>query len=81
MRPDVPVPLTAEEHQELALELRNSRVRLRELCSMVMSVYGPNSNAAFAFRKVTDGMERLCGELQAQAARDCPGSPVDGLYL
>jgi len=81
MRPQTPVPLTLEEHRELGTEMRAVNARLQELCKVVVSVYGPNTQAAFTFLKVADNMHRLCQDLQSQAARDLPGFPVDGFYL
>jgi hypothetical protein len=69
-----------EEHRELARELRQSRVRLRELCNLVASVYGPNAAASVAFEKAAESIEHLCVDLQLQAVRDCPHYSVDGLY-
>jgi hypothetical protein len=65
MRPQTPVPLTLEEHRELGHEVRAVNARLQELCKMVVSVYGPNNQAAFTFLKVAD----------------LPGYPTDGFYL
>jgi hypothetical protein len=81
MRPQTPVPLTLEEHRELGAEMRSVNARLKELCKVVVSVYGPNTNAAFNFVKASEQVDRLCQDLQAQAARDLPGYPTDGLYL
>jgi hypothetical protein len=61
--------------------MRAVNARLQELCRMVVSVYGPNNQAAFTFLKVADSMHRLCQDLKSQAARDLPGHPADGLYL
>jgi hypothetical protein len=81
MRPETSIPLTLEEHRELSREVRAARARLRELCNVVVGVYGPNNRAAFSFLKITDAMERLSQDLQAQVAQDYPGSSVDDLYL
>lgn len=81
MRPETSTPLTLEEHRELSRELRAARARLRELCNVVVSVYGPNNRAAFSFLKITEGMERLCQDLQAQVSQDYRGYDVDDLYL
>jgi hypothetical protein len=70
-----------EEHRELSREMRTARARLRELCDVVVGVYGPNNRAAFSFLKVTDGMDRLCQDLQTQVSHDYPGYNVDDLYL
>jgi hypothetical protein len=61
--------------------MRTVNARLQELCKVVVSVYGPNAQAAFAFLKVADQINKLCQDLQAQAARDLPGFPTEGLYL
>ncbi len=76
-----PVPLTWAEHCELGRELRATNARLQELCKVVVSVYGPNNQASFTFLKVAENLNRLCQDLQAQAAHDLPGFSVDGLYL
>jgi len=61
--------------------MRMVKARLQELCKLVVSVYGPNNQAAFTFLKAAEQMERLCQDLQAQAAKDLPGLPIDGMYL
>ena len=81
MRPQTPVPLTLEEHRELGAEMRAMNARMQELCKVVVSVYGPNAQAAFSFMKAAEQVARLCQDLQAQASRDLPGYPIDGLYL
>ena len=81
MRPETSTPLTLEEHRELSREVRAARARLRELCNVVVGDYGPNNRAAFSFLKITDAMERLSQDLQAQVAQDYPGSSVDDFYL
>lgn len=81
MRPQSPVPLTLEEHRELGAEMRVVNARVQELCKVVVSVYGPNAQAAFTFLKVAEQLDRLCQDLQAQAAKDLPGYPIDGMYL
>jgi len=81
VRPQAPIPLTLEEHRELGRELRAANARLQELCKVVVGVYGPNNQASFTFLKAADSLNRLCQDLQAQAAKDLPGSSVDGLYL
>lgn len=79
MRPQTPVPLTWEEHTELSQELRRTRSRLHQLAEMIGSVYGSQARAAFAFQKVNEELDRLCIELDAQAAADLPGLQ-GGLY-
>ena len=81
MHPETPLPLTLEEHRELARELRASNTRMRELCKLVMTVYGPNNQAAFTFLKAAEAVERLCNDMQAQAAQDYPGYPIGQLYV
>jgi len=81
VRPQAPVPLTLEEHRELGRELRDANARLQELCKVVASIYGPHNQASFTFLKVAENLNRLCQDLQAQAAHDCPGFSVDGFYL
>ncbi|HTS28892.1 MAG TPA: hypothetical protein VMH81_23640 [Bryobacteraceae bacterium] len=81
MQLETPLPLTLEEHRELARELRASNARLRELCQLVVSVYGPNNQAAFTFLKAAEAVERLCNDMQAQAAADYPGYPIGSLYV
>ncbi|MGD0867939.1 MAG: hypothetical protein ABSB88_00185 [Bryobacteraceae bacterium] len=81
MRPQAPVPLTLEEHRELGRELRAANARLQELCKVVVSVYGPNNQASFTFLKAAENLNRLCQDLQAQAAHDLPGVSVDGVYF
>jgi len=80
MRPETPVPLTLEEHRDLGLELRNVNARVRELRDLMVSVYGPNNRAAFSFIKAAEAMDRLCEDLQTQAAMDHPGYAADRYY-
>jgi len=81
MTPENPMPLTLQEHQELGREIRAADARLRELCSMMVGIYGQQNAASDSFREVAAAMERLRTELQAQAARDLPGLPMDGIYV
>ena len=81
MRPESPNPLTLHEHRQLGNELRAINIRLRQLCDLVVTVYGPNNRAAFSFQKVTDAMERLCTDLETQATRDGAGFKKDNYYL
>jgi len=69
-----------EEHRELGRELRAANARLQELCKVVVSVYGPNTQASFTFLKLAENLDRLCHDLQAQARQDLPGFPIDSLY-
>jgi hypothetical protein len=73
-------PLSFDEHRELGLEIQKSRAKLLHLGSVATSVYGKQSRAAFHFQKVTDAMDRLSEELQAQAEQDCPGLGAAGFY-
>jgi hypothetical protein len=70
-----------EEHRELGAEMRAMNARMQALCQMVVSIYGPNTQPAFTFLKAAEQMNRLCLDLQAQAAKDLPGYPIDGLYV
>lgn len=81
LRPQNPSPLSLEEHQQLGAEMRSINARLQALCKLLVSVYGPHNQAAFTFIKTAEHVNRLCLDLQAQAARDFPGYPVDGLYI
>jgi hypothetical protein len=81
MRPGTPIPLTLEEHRELGAEIRSALGRIRPLCDVVVSVYGPNNQAAFTFLKAVEYLDRLKQDLRAQAAEDLPGIPVDQFYL
>ena len=75
-----PVPLTFEEHRELGRTLRAAVIRLGELRNLVVSVYGPNNQAARRFTAIAEDLERLCADMQVQAEHDCPGFPVHGFY-
>jgi hypothetical protein len=79
--PDSSLPLTQEEHRELGRELRATEARLRELCDVVLAVYGPHNRAAFGFQKMLDSLNRLRADMQTQVGRDYPGYGVDGTYL
>jgi hypothetical protein len=80
MRPDRPQPLTRDEHVELGRELKQTRVKLNELAALVTEVYGPQSHAAFTFRKILDALDRLSEDMQAQVAQDLRGERVEGFY-
>jgi hypothetical protein len=73
-------PLTLDEHRELGREISEIHRRLRELSGLVTAVYGPVNRASFSFLKSAEAMNRLCQDLQTQAAKDLPGYPVDNLY-
>jgi hypothetical protein len=80
MRSNDPIPLTMNEHAELGAELRKTRARLQELCNLVVGVYGPQNRVSFSFERAVEAMDRLCNEMQAQAARDLPERQVNGIY-
>jgi hypothetical protein len=80
MRPTVLNPLSYEEHRELSREIQNSRMKLRQLASVVQGVYGQQNRTAFTFQKVTEAMDRLCSEMQVQADVDCPGLNASDFY-
>jgi hypothetical protein len=73
-------PLTFEEHRELAQEIIRARTRLLELSNVLSTVYGPESEAALAFQTMTEALERVCLEMQAQAELDCPGLNASSFY-
>lgn len=81
MRSEKPVPLTLEEHRELGREMRATNAQLRQLCALVVHAYGPNNRAAFSFLKALETVQRLCNDLQAQAAQDAPGLFTGDIYL
>jgi len=76
-----PAPLSLEEHRELASELREADVYLRELCELVAGIYGPDSRATFMFRRATDSLSRLRREMQVQASLDVPDGRADHIYV
>jgi len=73
-------PLSIEEHRQLGHEISAANARLRELCKLVVTVYGPQNRAAFSFLKAADAVERLCHELQAQVVKDHPGYSTEKFY-
>jgi hypothetical protein len=74
-------PLTLEEHRELGKELSAINSRMRELCNLVVIVYGPQNRASFSFLKTAESVERLCQEMQTQVTLDHPGYSVGKIYL
>ena len=70
MHSDMPLPLTAGEHQELGSEIRAATARLQELCHLVVNVYGPNNRTAFRFIKALEALDRLETDLRAQSEAD-----------
>jgi len=81
MRSETSLPLTIEEHRELGREIRKVNAQLREFAVLVNQVYGPQNQAAFSFQRLTECMDRLAADLQAQAAADLPGFDVNGFYI
>jgi hypothetical protein len=75
------ISLTIGEHQELGREMKATTKRLRALCDLVVSVYGPANRAAFSFLKAMEAIEHLEQDLATQAMRDLPGYPSNDLYL
>ena len=73
-------PLSFGEHGELARELRQTQNRMRELRSMVVSIYGSENRAALSLARTVESIERLRLDLQVQASLDCPGAALEGLY-
>ena len=80
MTTQTPNPLTLEEHRELGREMSATNARLRELCHLVVSVYGPQNQAAFSALKATAAMELLCHDLQTQLTVDYPGIATEKFY-
>ncbi len=80
MRPDsTTTPLTLEEHRELGDEMKRTTARLRELCDLIVSVYGPQSRSGYSFLNAIQALERLHQELEVQALQDVKGY-VEKLY-
>ena len=75
------MPLTLQEHRELSREMMQTTRRLHAMCDLVVSVYGPQSPAAFSFLRTMEAFDRLNQEMQTQAVRDLPGYPTNDLYV
>jgi hypothetical protein len=60
--------------------MKKTRARVRELCGLVVEVYGPNNRAGFSFQRAAEAFDRLCADLQAQVRQDHPGHASDGFY-
>jgi hypothetical protein len=73
--------LTIDEHIELGNELKKTTARMRQLCGLVVSVYGPQSLPGFGFMRTMETLDRLRAEMEAQAARDLQGYASKNLYL
>jgi len=78
--PDTSLPLTQEEHEHMARELRANESRLRELCDLAVSVYGTNHRVSFSFQKLLDASARLRADLLTQWSREYPGNDRDCPY-
>ena len=74
-------PLSLEEHRELGKEMKTTAAHLRQLCGMVVGVYGPQNRAGFSFLKAMEALERLNQDLETQAVQDLKGYGVHGLYV
>jgi len=72
--------LTIDEHVELGEELKRTTARLRQLCGLVVSEYGPQSVAGFGFLRAMDAMDRLRADMEGQAAQDLQGYGAKKLY-
>lgn len=64
----------------MARELLVTESRLRELCDLAVSVYGPNHRVTFSFQKLLDASARLRADLQTQWSREYPDNNGDGPY-
>ena len=73
--------LNIEEHAELGSELRKASARLRQLCGLVVGVYGPESLPSLGFLRTIDAIERLRAEMEVQAAQDLQRYVEKNLYL
>ena len=80
-RQENPIPLTIDEHRELGREMKATAQRLRALCELVVSVYGPANRTSFSFLKALEAIELLEQDLATQAMQDLPGYPSNDLYL
>ena len=78
---ETPVPLSLEEHRELAQQLRLTDARLHELSELVTVVYGAESRVSFMFRRTAESVSRLRHEMQVQAALDVPGDSSEQIYM
>jgi len=75
------ISLTIDEHRELGREMKATAQRLRALCDLIISVYGPGNRAAFSFLRTLAAIDRLEQDLATQAMQDLPGYPSNDLYL
>jgi hypothetical protein len=55
--------------------------RLRALCELMVTVYGPANRASFSFLKAMEAIEHLEQDLATQAMQDLPGYPSNDIYL
>jgi hypothetical protein len=80
MPPQALNPLSFDEHRELGRDILRTRAHMRQLAALMMTVYGPQSRTTFTYQKVNEAIDRLCGEMQAQAELDCPGLDASSFY-
>ncbi|MDE3164855.1 MAG: hypothetical protein KGN36_03540 [Acidobacteriota bacterium] len=59
--------------------MKRTTARLRELCDLIVSVYGPQSRSGYSFQNAIQALERLHQELEVQALQDAKGY-VEKLY-
>ncbi|MBS1855364.1 MAG: hypothetical protein JST11_08370 [Acidobacteria bacterium] len=59
--------------------MKRTTARLRQLCELVVSVYGPQSRAGYSFLNALEALDRLHLELEVQAVSDVKGY-VEKLY-
>lgn len=73
--------LNIDEHAELGDELRKTSTRLRQLCGLVVDVYGSETVPAVSFVRAIDAIQRLRAEMEVQAAQDLQRYAEKNLYL
>ena len=73
--------LNIEEHTQLGAELKKASARLRQLCGLVVNMYGSESLPALHFLRTMDAVERLRAEMEVQAAHDLQRYSEKNLYL
>jgi hypothetical protein len=74
-------PLTLEEHRDLGNEMRRTSARLRELCSLVVEVYGSQSQAGNSFLQAVEAIEQLRQDMEDQGTQDLMHYGALKLYL
>jgi hypothetical protein len=70
MQPEVPLPLTPEEHREIGREVRATVAHMRELSKLVVSIYGARNRTASSFVTALEALNRLEADLRVQAEID-----------